>query len=82
MVYDRVAPGDPERDDMRTALICYMLACVMGDPKKTKNLKPADFLLDFKGTDKPKKRKTTAEVKNTIMAAMGGPLMFRKADKE
>jgi hypothetical protein len=49
IAYERISPTDPERQDLRIALLCFHLVHLLGDTKG-KNFKITDFLLDFDGT--------------------------------
>jgi len=46
-VYDRTNPGDPERSDFRTALICMTIVNMLKG-KKGQRAKIEDFILKFK----------------------------------
>ena len=46
IAYERISPTDPERQDLRFALLCYHMVHLLGDTKG-KNFKITDFLLNF-----------------------------------
>jgi len=69
LAYEEISPGDPERADLRAALISCTMANVM-KAKKGKPLQIKDFLLKF---DLP--RKTAGEVRTKLFswkASLGG----------
>ena len=46
IAYERISPTDPERQDLRFAVLCYHLVHLMGDTKG-KDYKITDFMLNF-----------------------------------
>lgn len=51
IAYERVSPGNPERGDLRTALLCSLVARIAGNKKYTEI---QDFLLKFEEGEEEK----------------------------
>jgi hypothetical protein len=47
MAYYEIEPFGEERQDLRFANLCLLVARLWGDKKKTKGLKVSDFMLKF-----------------------------------
>jgi len=77
MAYDEISPGDPERADLRAALISCTMANVM-KTKKGRPLQIKNFLLKF---DLPA-RKTAEEVKAKLLSWKAGLVGAVKKEKK
>jgi len=77
MAYDEISPGDPERADLRAALISWTMATVM-KAKKGKPLQIKNFLLKF---NQPARR-TIEEVRAKLFSWKAGMAGAVKKEKK
>lgn len=80
MAYEEISPGDPERADLRAALIAHTVASCMA-AKKGRRFKLKDFLLRFRKG--PPQRKSAKDLKTKLIAwKTGHNAQFEKDGKK
>lgn len=76
MGYEKISPADPERSDLRAALICATIANTFRS-KKSKTYKVTDFMIRF--TEPIKRSAKELRMKIKAIAALSQAVFSKKS---